>query len=328
MLKRQDLVRDAELRYDKAFGALIGLAIGDSFGDQARSPENHMLYGISRDLYATSSWSTDDTEFTLLTAQCLIETAGNLTIDAVVHGWKKHVLPQSDLGPKGGESEIAAAENLRQGIMPPHSGSDNSHHWTDGAAMRIAPIGIVCAGDPDRAARLAEIDACVSHCRDGIWGAQAVAASIAVAMVDGTVDEIVQAGLSLIPEDSWLGRWMAKAMAIVDDAGTLERAWDALHRDLWTFVRCSNAEALAQTYAIFRLTKGDFVDGIIYGGNFGRDADTLAALVGALSGAMHGARSIPPDWIEKTRRPTGRCLAFTADLDIADIARELAALIR
>jgi ADP-ribosylglycohydrolase len=328
MLKRQDLVRDAALRYDKAFGALIGLAIGDSFGDQARSPENHTLYGISRDLYATSSWSTDDTEFTLLTAQCLIETAGNLTIDAVVDGWKKHVLPQSDLGPKGGESEIAAAENLRQGIVPPYSGSDNSHHWTDGAAMRIAPIGIVCAGDPDRAARLAEIDACVSHYRDGIWGAQAVAASIAVAMVDGTVDEVVQAGLSLIPEDSWLGRWMAKAMAIVDDAGTLERAWDALHRDLWTFVRCSNAEALAQTYAIFRLTKGDFVDGIIYGGNFGRDADTLAALVGALSGAMHGAKSIPPDWIEKTRRPTGRCLAFTADLDIADVARDLAALIR
>ena len=328
MLERKTLASNAEQRYDKAFGALIGLAIGDSFGDQARSPENQMAYGISRDLYATSSWSTDDTEFALLTAQCLIGTGGNLTVEAAVNGWRKHVLPQDDLGPKGGESEIAAAENLRKGIMPPYSGSDNSHHWTDGAAMRIAPIGVVCAGDPERAARLAEMDACVSHDRDGVWGAQAVAASVAVAMVDGTVDEIVEAGLRFIPEDSWLGRWMAKAMAIVDEAGTLERAWDRLHRDLWTFIRCSNAEAISQTYALFRLTGGDFVDGVIYAGNFGRDADTLAALVGALSGAKHGARAIPADWIEKTRRPTGRCLSFTAGLDIADVARELACLIQ
>ena len=193
--------------------------------------------------------------------------------------------------------------------------------------MRIAPIGIVCAGAPERAARLAEMDACVSHYRDGVWGAQAVAASVAVAMVDGTVEEIVEAGLRFIPKDSWLGRWMAKAMAIVDEAGALERAWDALHRDLWTFIRCSNAEALSQTYALFRLTGGDFVDGVIYAGNFGRDADTLAALVGALSGAKHGAKAIPAEWIEKTRCPTGRCLSFTAELDIADVARELASLI-
>ena len=42
MLKRKTLASNAEQRYDKAFGALIGLAIGDSFGDQARSPETQM----------------------------------------------------------------------------------------------------------------------------------------------------------------------------------------------------------------------------------------------------------------------------------------------
>jgi len=328
MFSREKLASDADLKYDKAFGVLIGLAIGDSFGDQARSPENQTLYGITRDMYASSSWSTDDTEFALLTAQTLIETEGEPTVDAVVKAWRDHVLSQDDLGPKGGESEVAAAANLKMGIAPPYSGSDHSHYWTDGAAMRVAPIGIVCAGDPARAARLAEIDACVSHWRDGVWGAQAVAASVAVAMVDGTVDEIVQAGLDCIPDDSWLGRWMAKAMSIVDQAGTVERAWDSLHRDLWTLVRCSNAEALSQTYALFRLTGGDFVDGIITAGNFGRDADTLAAVVGALSGAKHGAKVMPKDWIAKTRRPTGRCLTFAADLDIADVARELAVLIK
>lgn len=328
MLNREDLHKNPALLYDKAFGSLIGLAIGDSFGDQARSPENHTRYGFSRDLYANASWSTDDTEFALLTAKTLIETRGKLTSEAVVEGWRQHVLPQSDLGSKGGESEIGAAENLRRGIMPPYSGSDNPYYWSDGAAMRVAPIGIVCAGEPEKAAKLAEIDACISHYRDGIWGAQAIAASIAVAMADGTVDEIVQAGLSFIPKDSWLGRWMDKAMAIVDQNSSIEDAWDALHHDLWTYIRCSNAEAISQTYAIFKLTQGEFKDGILYAGNFGRDADTLAALVGALSGAKHGVKVIPIDWIEKTRRPAGRCLAFSAGLDIADVARELTELIR
>ncbi len=283
MITRAELAANAALKRDRAFGCLIGLAIGDSFGDQARSPENHILYGISRDLYATVSWSTDDTEFALLTAQTLIGCRGELTTEAVVEAWRTHILGQGDLGPKGGESEINAARNLQRGILPPYSGMDNSYNESDGAAMRIAPIGIVCAGDPDRAARLAAVDAQISHDRNGIWGAQAIAASVAVAMVGATVDEVVTTGRRYIPDDSWLGRSFDRAMAIVDKARDVWEAWDPLHQQLWTGYRANNAEAISEVYALYRLTRGDFVDGIIYGGNFGRDADTIAALLGALA---------------------------------------------
>jgi ADP-ribosylglycohydrolase len=99
-----------------------------------------------------------------------------------------------------------------------------------------------------------------------------------------------------------------------------------LHEKLWTQYRASSAEALSEAFALFRLTSGDFMEGVIQAANFGRDADTLAAIVGALSGAMHGARAIPVDWIEKVRRPAGRCLVFTASLDIEAVSRELAQL--
>jgi len=205
---------------------------------------------------------------------------------------------------------------------------DHAYHYSDGAAMRVAPIGIVCAGAPERAARLAETDACISHYRDGVWGAQAVAASVAVAMAGATVDEIVAAGRRCIPDESWLGRWFDRAMAIVDQSdGDLWRAWDPLHKELWASYRAANAEALSEAYALFRLTDGRFVDGIIASGNFGRDADTLCALVGAWAGALHGTRAIPPDWIEKTRRPAGRCMPFTASLDIVEVAHQLADLV-
>ena len=146
-------------------------------------------------------------------------------------------------------------------------------------------------------------------------------------MVDGGIDEIIAAGLACIPDDSWLGRWMARGLAICKEAADLASVWDRLHDELWTVVRCSNPEALAETYAIFKLTGGNFEEGVIAAANFGRDADTLAALVGALAGARQGASAIPPAWIEKTRRPVGQCLPFAADLDIVEVAADLAALI-
>ena len=314
---------------DRAYATLIGLAIGDSLGDQARSPENQILYGITRDMYANQSWSTDDTEFALLVAQEMISSGGELTEEYVVQAWLEHVVSQDDLGDKGGESEKGAANNLRRGIRPPYSGSDNSYNDSDGAAMRVIPIGIVCAGDPDRAARLAAIDASISHYRDGIWGAQAVAAGIAVAMVDPSVDKIIQSARSVIPDDSWLGRWFDKGMAIVHEAGgDLWKAWTPLHQHQRTEYRASSAEAISEAFAIFKLTNGHFVEGVLAASNFGRDSDTLAALVGALAGAKNGLDAIPEDWINKSRRPTGRCLKFTKGIDIKEVSIELAKLIR
>ncbi len=327
MLTRKQLAEDRRLCREKALGCLGGLAIGDSLGDQARSPENHTRYGITRDFHDSVNRSTDDTEFALLTAIACIETQGDLTPEVMVEMWRRHVLSVADLGPRAGIPLHGAAENLRRGILPPYSGIDNCDNYDDGAAMRIAAVGVICAGDPARAARLAEADASISHAQDGVWGAQAIAASIAVAMVDGSVEEIIAAGVACMPADSWLGRWMARGQAICEEAGDLDCAWHRLHDDLWTAVRCSNPEALAQAYALFRLTEGDFVKGVVAAANFGRDADTLAALVGALAGARHGVSAVPDGWIDKTRRPSGQCLPFTATLDVVEIAGKLAELI-
>ena len=40
MITRQELLSNRELLADKTQGALSGLAIGDSFGDAARTPDN------------------------------------------------------------------------------------------------------------------------------------------------------------------------------------------------------------------------------------------------------------------------------------------------
>lgn len=65
------------------------------------------------------------------------------------------------------------------------------------------PNRILCAGNPERAKEIAAIDASISHYRDGIWGAQAVAVAVSLAMVDAEMNEILDAVLKVAPEDSW-----------------------------------------------------------------------------------------------------------------------------
>lgn len=321
---KQELNR--ERLTDRAIGCLLGLAVGDAYGDLGRSESYRQRYGIITNLY-DGAQSTDDTEFAVLTGQTLLDCGGALTIEGVLAAWRKYILAQGGMGTRGGKPLYGAVANLERGILPPYSGIDNVQSDDDGAAMRIAPVGVICAGDPERAARLAEIEASISHARDGIWGAQAVAASVALAMDGASAEAIVTGGLERVPRDSWLGRALDRAMCLCDKFGTIEAAWEALHTDLWTPVHSMVAEALPQAYAVFRLTGGDFHKGMFWAGNFGRDADTISAIVGALAGAIHGEGAIPPAWRDKVRRPTGVCLKFAAGVDIRELAIQLVALI-
>lgn len=327
MRTRKELAADPALAFEKAYGALSGLAIGDSLGDACRKQENRVNYGFTTDFNKGASWSTDDTEFALLTAKTLIKCGGELTSEKVVEAWLEDVAVQDEFK-RGGASEIEAANNLRKGLRPPLSGKFNTYHMSDGSAMRIGPVGIICAGDPERAAKLAEIDASVSHYRDGIWGAQAVAVAVSLAMVDASMDEIFDAVLKVIPQESWLYYNMNRAFQIVDEAkGCVMDAWMPLHDELLTTTWATTAEALPSAFACLRMKNSSFREGVLLAGNFGRDADTIGAVAGCVLGAKYGISGIPERWVEKTRYPTGTCLQFAAGVDIKDMAEKLAALI-
>ena len=162
MKTRQELKQNPELLKDKCRGAIIGIAIGDSFGDASRKPDNQLSYGITTDFHKGASWSTDDTEFALLTAKTILECKGQLTDEHVVKAWLENVATQDEFK-RGGASEFEASRNLRRGLRPPLSGQYNSYCHSDGAAMRIAPVGVYCAGDIDAAIAMAETDAHISH---------------------------------------------------------------------------------------------------------------------------------------------------------------------
>ncbi|MDY0245188.1 MAG: ADP-ribosylglycohydrolase family protein [Sphaerochaeta sp.] len=328
MMRRAQFVEDRTLVRDRAVGALIGLAVGDSFGDAARMQANRESYGFITDFNAGATWSTDDTEFALLTAKTLVACKGKLTTADVVAAWFEDVVVQDEFK-RGGASEIAAAINLRRGLRPPQSGKFNTFHMSDGTAMRIPPVGIICAGKPEEAAKMAEIDATISHFGDGVWGAQAVAAAVAVAMVDGSFEEIFDAALSQIPSDSWLYHNMKRAFSIIEEAdGSILNSWMQLHDEIRASTWATTAEAIPAAFACLKLEHSDFKSGLVLAGNFARDADTIGAVAGAILGAKYGLSAIPKHWVEKVRYPSGTCLQFTKGIDIVAMGEQLADLIR
>ncbi|TAH74931.1 MAG: ADP-ribosylglycohydrolase family protein [Anaerolineaceae bacterium] len=328
MITRNDLINNQQLREEKALGALAGLAIGDSFGDAGRKPENHLDYGMITDFTKGKSWSTDDTEFALFTAKMLIDHYGNPSSADFEEGWKTYIITQEEF-PRGGASEREAAANLKKGLHSPYTGLYNAYSMSDGAAMRVPPIGIVCAGDIERAAALAKIDAEVSHNREGVWAAQAVAAAVAASMVDATDEEIIDIALRYVPEDTWLKHNFDVMLNLLERGNyNYMNCWMPLHDELRCEYKAAVAETVVQAFGTFLLAKGDFRLGMFLGGNFGRDADTLSAIVGSLLGARGGASVIPEGWIDKVGNPTGTCLHFTKDLTIRGVAGQLSDLIQ
>ena len=47
------------------------------------------------------------------------------------------------------------------------------------------------------------------------------------------------------------------------------------------------------------LSQGDPKQAITWAANFGRDADTIACMVGGIVGALHGSSGLPEEWVKK-----------------------------
>ena len=308
---------------ERSIAAMVALGVGDAAGDLGRSDPVRQRYGILTTLLPEGK-STDDTEFTVLSARALLDNRNNYTAKAVADTWRKLVLDDGGARERGGTPLYGALWNLSQGIDPPLSGTDNAGNIDDGAAMRSVPFGVYAGGDANEAARLAAIDASVSHDRDGIWAAQAIAASVTTALAGGTVDAVIAAGSRFIPDNSWLGRRMKSAFAILDEISDPVDQYAELHTRMWAPSHSISPEAVPQVYALYKMVEGDFRKGFLLSANFGRDADTICALVLALCAAGQGLGPIPETWIEQVRKPAGVCLRFAAEEDLVDLAKRLA----
>lgn len=309
---------------DRARGCLLGLAIGDAMGAPAENltaEEIAARWGPVTGFLTDRPSGTDDTEYAAFSALLLLSHGASLTSDDVADAWVLHLAGRSGGFPGAGFSELGTIENLRAGLRPPASGR-HLHSWSDGLAMRSAVHGVYAAGDPALAARLAAVDGSVSHSGEGVHAGVAVAAAVAVAMTDPSpVADIAAAALDAVPADSWTARSLRSALVHAGDVPALLDAV-VVRSYPWTDLA---PEAVALAFGAFLAAEGSFAAAVTGAVSMGRDADTTAAIAGALAGAHGGLGAVPPDWQAQIGPVTGRCLGeVVAGLHPLDLADRLA----
>jgi ADP-ribosylglycohydrolase len=321
----------------RAHGALIGAAVGDAMGAPVEGRSAAQIrerYGRVTGFVSDASSGTDDTDFTLFNAYLLATYGKNITLEQVEAEWRDKLLGPGRAYRPGGFSDVISTRNLAAGLHAPRSGAFNHQMWSDGVAMAIGAAGIVAAGKPDVAARLAVTLGSVSNARDGIAAAQAVAAAIAVAMVGASPQEMLRAGVDAAPSDSWTGRVLRRVVKVVRGAGTapgaealdatLERLAQEVVVGWWPWADLA-PEAVGLAFGAFAAAQGEFRRVVPAAVSLGRDADTIGAMAGAMAGAYGGRDAIPDEWAARATMSPGKCIGFVAGLDIEALAARLLA---
>jgi ADP-ribosylglycohydrolase len=237
----------------------------------------------------------DDLNFALLALRVLETHGRDFTSGDVAQAWLDW-LP----GGRVFTAERVAYRNLLLGLTPPETARRHNpfREWI-GAQIRTDVYGWASPGRPDVAAALAYRDAGVSHVRDGVSGAMWVAAMASAAVVASTVDEVLDAGESVLPPGSFASA-VREARSLGDGAewesvvDALEKRHGHLH---WVHVR-NNAALVAAALAF---SGGDFGRGICAAVSGGWDTDSNGATVGGVLGALAGAAGIRPEWTDPLR---------------------------
>lgn len=321
---------DKQELLNKAKGSLYGLAIGDALGAPVEgwsAQKIHNEYGWVDDFVQDDVAGTDDTEFAVLTAKIICKAKGIPNASLLASMWLEYCedWPETrDLMSGGCMSEKRAVANLLKGMSPPISGRDHMANDSCGAAMRIAPCGIVAPGNLDIARRLARADASVSHWNEGVIQAEAIASAVCMAMIDSDLNVVIGAALSAIPEDSWTYRVVEECNKAMASGRNME---DCV-RKLWsvsdTGVPASHGpSAFALALTALRFGNGDFEESVILAVNTGRDCDSSAAQVGSIVGALVGYNALPRRWVERIRPLPGESLSKMAGVNLSEIAEQL-----
>ena len=295
-----DLQAQKSHRTDRAIGAVIGSAVGDALGSQyefgpAHPNDFEPTFGRSTFGHGVGEW-TDDTQMAmpileeLARGESLNDTA---TLGSILTVWERWRHDAKDVGNQTRAVLGALGGDLTEGVgraaaQAIHESS--GHSGGNGSLMRTGPValGYLAEGREadlaDAAGRIAQL----THWeQDNVDAVVLWCLAIRLAIRTGTFD--LRAGLGFVPAGGRRNRW-SDLIDRATAAGTHPRDF-----------RENNGRVAVAFLAAAAAISGatDFRSAITRAIQGGGDTDTVAAITGALAGALHGASGIPLSWQRK-----------------------------
>lgn len=274
---------------DRVSGCLVGLAVGDALGAPLEFMERREVRGKYpnglREMVASTVWEageyTDDTQMALLLADSLLARRQLDARDIAqrFHEWHKSakdvgIMTRAVLNSHGFQEfpEKAAANYFAR--FPDASAGN-------GALMRCAPVAISCLGRRELLAETSRLSARVTHF-DPLAQSSCVILNewLAEIILHGSKDGR-QRGLAQLEETERTAWKKLEKIGAVPEEEIFSSGFTVhtLEAATWSF-----------------LTTESFEEAVVRAANLGDDADTVAAVCGALAGAYYGYAAIPIRW--------------------------------
>lgn len=265
----------------------------------------------------------DDIDWTILGLHALERYGREITTGQIAREWLDR-LPFTQTY----TAERAAYRNLIGGLVPPQTAThDNPYREWIGALIRGDIYGYVSPGDPAEAARLALVDARLSHTANGIYGEMWAAALVACAMAASSVDEAIERSRAVVPPGSRLAEVLDRVVVLHGGGATHTDALDWVDAELghYPWVHTLNNAALI---AIGLLWGRSFIDAVGITISGGRDTDSNCATVGSVFGALNGPGSVPGHLVGTTHIRVRSAVRDFDRITIEELAERTRRLVR
>ncbi|MBM7044757.1 PfkB family carbohydrate kinase [Rhizobium lusitanum] len=332
--------------FDRIEGALLATACGDAFGmpnSFLKSPpwRSQMDVGPEDSPYHAgypAGRITDDTEQALALTDALEEGFTPEIVARHLNDWFVSV---------GGEDSLAVGPSTKRALMAYQAGAPVSEIGrfgvTNGAAMRISPIGVygaIAGLTLEQLGRLVAIACMPTHATSpAISGALALAAAISAGIEGKSWEEVMAASVAGARLGAEHGNWiyaadMASRIELARRLASQASSKLELARLMSEVVGAGEptTESVPAAIGIADFARGNPTLAIEIAGNLRGDTDTVAAMAGAVCGAFAGASALPKEWgtlVEVTNsfssRQWAERLQALAERDSAGAKRSAAA---
>lgn len=316
-IRRADLFDTAprpipNLDLDRLEGLFLGLAIGDALGNTSESmkpSDRHAQFGEIRDYqynrhaHSAVGLPSDDTQMTYWAIESMLEEGG-FNPEAVSLAFTR-------------EQIFGIGTNVRAFLARAKSGEGTWHSWGpksagNGALMRIAPALLPHLREPSA-------DLWIDAALLGMLTHNDSASNASCVAFVGLLWDLL--GMTNLPEPSWWTRRFVEIARELETHGRYEVRFGP-HKGQRTSLCSFIEEVLPRTEgrnvldACYDWGSGAFLletvpsvlcilerhghdpeEAVVRAVNDTRDNDTIAAIVGAAVGALHGRARLPERWV-------------------------------
>ncbi|KND41373.1 MULTISPECIES: ADP-ribosylglycohydrolase family protein [Streptomyces] len=352
---------------ERITGALVGAAVGDALGGpvEGYTPEQIVERHGGRVHGVVGPWNGDDwrtarpiapyhkgdghvTDDTLMT-HALVRVYDRVRDHLDAYAVAEHLVPDMMTTPRWIPELEAEALPLQRVFLaekwlvarihyghvdPREAGTGNIVNC--GAAMYMAPVGLVNAADPPGAYAEALDIAGAHQSSYGREAAGVFAAGVAAACTPGaTAESVIETCLALAKDGT------RAAIEAVCEVAARHRDFESALRPLREAVtpfdtvgpdyrapslgarrpsRLHAIEELPIALGMLLVARGDYRHAVLGSVNYGRDCDSIATMAGALAGAL--GSEIPSDWA-KTVAEASRLDLHAPATTLAEVARRI-----